>query len=227
LRFDPGPSNPAYASGDNELPVQRALARHLRVGDAFFDIGANVGFLSIIGARLVGPTGRVYAFEPVVANASCIRRNAALNGLKNIQVVQKAVGDRTGTAEFMLAAYSGGGALTTAPSPPDATVRTSVEIVSLDDLVAAGITPLPAMVKIDVEGAEMEVLQGMSGVLREHRPVVLCEVDDATQMGLDAKRAACGDFIRAFGYEVTDLEPSYSGEAWLVAHFLGVPGRGV
>ena len=65
LRIDPSTSNPDYATGANELPVQQALAQYLSPGAVFYDVGANIGFLTIIGARLVEPHGRVYAFEPV------------------------------------------------------------------------------------------------------------------------------------------------------------------
>ena len=67
----------AFATGMAERPLQSALQRELRPGATFFDIGANVGFVTLIAARLVGPSGRVVAFEPVPENVAAIRENLA------------------------------------------------------------------------------------------------------------------------------------------------------
>lgn len=223
LRFDPGPSNAAYASGDNELPVQEALRQHVRPGAVFYDVGANVGFFTVIGARLVGPRGRVYAFEPVPDNAERVRRNAALNRLENVQVLQKAAAARSGSGELVLAAYAGGAALTTAAPPPDAIGRMVVDLVRLDDLVAAGSVQAPAVVKIDVEGAELDVLEGMPLIARRDRPVIVYELDDADADGLERKRVACERWLLAHGYAIAPLADSYPGNRWLVKHFIATP----
>ena len=120
LHFDPGPSNADYASGDNELPVQQALVDHLRPGAVFYDVGANVGFLTVLGARLVGPHGAVYAFEPVASNALYVHRNAEANRFAQVQVLEKAVSNRNGRGDLNLAKYSGGAALASVEAPPDA-----------------------------------------------------------------------------------------------------------
>jgi len=223
LRFDPGASNSAYASGDNELPVQDAFATYLGRGDVFYDVGANVGFFTVLGARLVGEGGRVVAFEPVPSNADKVRRNADLNGFANITVVEKAVSDRSGHGELVVAAYSGGSALSTTTPPPDATSRLDVELVTLDEVVDSGAYPAPGFVKIDVEGTELEVLRGMSGVLARNRPIVICEIDDADREGYDAKFGPAVDFLRAAGYEIEPLDDSYVGGDWLVGHFVAIP----
>jgi FkbM family methyltransferase len=222
LTFDAGPSNPRYGVGDNEIPVQEAIVAHLRPGDVLYDVGANVGFLTVIGARHVGPTGHVYAFEPVPDNADLVRRNAERNGLSNVTVVEKAVSDTSGRGELVLAEYSGGAALSTATRPPDATTTISVELVTIDDAVSTAMPP-PALVKIDVEGAEIDVLRGMADTIRKHRPTIVCEIDDATQAAYDVKYRACVDFVLAAGYDVTPLEDSYPGGEWLVGHFVATP----
>jgi FkbM family methyltransferase len=226
LAFDPGPSNPAYGVGDNERPVQDAFAGHLHIGDVLYDIGANVGFFTVIGAKLVGPSGHVYAFEPVPGNAELVRRNAERNGFANVTVVEKAVSAESGQGELVLAEYSGGAALSTAAPPPDATVTVPVEMVTVDDCVSSGELLAPAAVKIDVEGAELEVLHGMAATIRDHGPIIICEIDDANQSGYDAKYTTCVDYVRSFGYEVKQLADSYVGGAWLVGHFVATPPAG-
>ena len=226
LRFDPGPSNQAYATGDNELPVQVAFEKHLDRGGVLYDVGANVGFFSVIGARLVGEEGSVVAFEPVGANARLVRRNAELNGFAKIDVIEKAVSDRSGTGELVIAAYSGGSALSTTAPPPDATSAVAVDLITLDEFVDAG-HPAPTLVKIDVEGTEIEVLRGMETILRRDRPVVIFEIDDASQNGYDAKLVPSVELIRAAGYDIEPLADSYAGGDWLVGHFVATPSSNV
>lgn len=220
LRFDPGPSNPQYATGDNEIPVQEALADVVGLGDVVFDIGANVGFFSIVSARLTGPTGRVIAFEPVPANADLVRRNAALNGFENISVVEKAVSDAPGRGELVLAQYSGGAALSITTAPPDAAGTIVVDVITIDGSIGAAEIPVPDVVKIDVEGVELEVLRGMDETMSRERPIVICEIDDGTQAGYERKHAACVDHLTALGYEIVQLEDSYAGGDWIVGHFV-------
>jgi FkbM family methyltransferase len=223
LRFDPGPSNSAYASGNNELPVQLAIQERLCQGDVVFDVGANVGFFTIIAARLVGESGHVYAFEPVPKNVRYVRRNTELNRQQNVTIVDKAVAGRSGRGSLVLASYSGGAALATATRPPDATATIDVELVSIDDAIEGALVPPPTLVKIDVEGAELEVLQGMVATLRRHGPTIVCEIDGGERDAFDEKHRACTDFLRSHGYEVTPLADSYPGGDWLVGHFVAVP----
>lgn len=220
LRFDPATSNPAYATGANELPVQLALAKHLSPGSVFYDVGANVGFLSVIAARLVGRDGVVYAFEPVPANAAMVRRNASANNFDNIQVIEVAVANHTGTGQLALAEYSGGAVLAEVAKPPDWAGMLQVRLSSIDDLIERdGLTP-PSFVKIDVEGAELGVLEGMDRTVARHRPVILYEIDDAEPEPLRRKHAMCEQWLAARGYRVAEVADSYPGANWLVKHYI-------
>ena len=223
LRFDPGPSNSDYASGDNELPVQEALVDHLQAGSVFYDIGANVGFLTVLGARLVGPQGTVYAFEPVPGNAAYVRQNAQANRFAQIQVFEKAVSNLSGAGELNLAKYSGGSALASVEPPPDTHGTLHVDVVTVDVLVDRdGLLP-PDVVKIDVEGAEYEVLEGMAATAERYRPVIVVEVDAAESESLRRKQAACEQWLRSRGYRVQELPDSYPDIRWLVKHIVATP----
>ena len=96
LRFNAGNSNGGYLLGTSEPDVQEALAKLLKPGMVFFDIGANVGYLTILAARLVGPSGSVVAFDPVPDHAACIRRNAAMNRFEHVSVRPEAIGGENG-----------------------------------------------------------------------------------------------------------------------------------
>jgi FkbM family methyltransferase len=219
-------ADPNFLRGTYEEPIQRAIAGNLAPGDVFCDIGANIGFFSLIAARLVGPRGQVYAFEPVPGNAAAIAEGARLNGLRTIRVFPEAVGAATGRRELQLAHHIGGAALDSVEAPPDLKGRIDVDVTSLDDAIARrGLRP-PTLVKIDVEGAEVEVLHGMRETLRQHRPRLVYEVDDATRAGLKRKARAIAEILTAAGYAPRPLPAAYPGHGWQVAHVLAEPVAG-
>lgn len=222
LQFNAANSNAQYALGTNEVPVQAALATYLRPGDVFFDVGANVGFFTVIGARLVGAQGRVVAFEPVPENAAAVRYNLALNGFEQVEVWETAVSETNGSAQLQLAHYAGGASLDVAAPPPDFKGTLAVKTVTLDALIQQQRVPVPSLVKIDVEGAELHVLRGMQNTLEQHRPIVIYEVDDGSRAAFDAKRQACGDFMQAYGYRLTPLADAYADAGWLVENVVAV-----
>jgi FkbM family methyltransferase len=163
-----------YVFGENEPEVQKTLAETLREGDVLYDIGANIGFFTLNAARLVGANGCVYAFEPVPQVAETLRANIELNAFDNVVITEAAVHSRTGVADLDLS--GGTTAAHVVQGVPSAVDLLRVETQRLDDLVAAGTLRPPTLVKIDVEGAERDVLAGMSQTVRAHRPVVICEL---------------------------------------------------
>jgi FkbM family methyltransferase len=211
-----------YAKGTNEMPIQNALAEYLKPGDTFFDIGANVGFFSLIAARLVAPSGRVFSFEPVPANAAAIRRNAALNHFSHIKVTEAAVGDSAGEIELILTRHPGGASIMPDTPSPDVTGRIRVPMVQIDALVHAGTVSVPSFVKIDVEGAEHAVLRGMEQTARAHHPIIVCELDDASIEAVQGKVAGVQELLHTWGYEVRQLDRAYATDGWPVRHLLAI-----
>ncbi len=223
LKFNPGESCPELALGTYEVPIQNIFAQHLQAGDVFYDIGANVGFFSIIAAKLVGNTGKIYAFEPGEGNANSIRHNARLNDFNQIEVIEKAVSNTSGEGQLLLAKYSGGHALTTADAPPDLAGEITIDLVSIDDLIAQNrITP-PNFVKVDVEGAELDVLKGMSETIKTYQPTIIYEVDDGDRAGYERKYRELADFLESLNYQVTQIENCYDTIDWCVGHAIATP----
>lgn len=173
-------------------PEQTALfVRHVGPGGTFLDVGAHVGFYTLLGARRVGSEGRVWAFEPDVTNARHLRRHVAINGLSNVRVEEAAVAEADGTARFGGGSGSGTGRLT---GSGDREVRT----VGLDSLCDRhGLTP--TALKIDVEGAEGAVIRGASETIRRARPVIFLSTH-----GPEAHERSVG-LLRDLGYHLAPI----------------------
>lgn len=219
----PRNADQAIRLGTYEPAIQNCIAVHLSPGGVFVDIGANVGFFSLIAARRAGPTGHVYAFEPVAGNAASIIRSCRLNDFSNVEVFAEAVGERTGRTELMLAHHIGGAMLASAGTPPDGCGSVQVDVVSLDDAIAQRALRPPDLVKVDVEGAELEVLQGMRWTLNAVRPMLIYEVDNETRIGLDRRCREIAAFLNAAGYDLCPLPASYPNKDWQVEHILARP----
>lgn len=165
----------AYFEGGAEPDVQQALHRHLRAGMTFFDIGANIGFFSLLAARLVGKEGRVVAFEADPEAAGRLREHVTRNEMSWIRVEETAVWSKGPTVRFVR----------TDPSiSPDRGLGRAVEAggeqaievtaVSLDEYAA--MHGAPDFLKCDVEGAEVEVFRGARRLLEGKRPGIVCEM---------------------------------------------------
>jgi FkbM family methyltransferase len=221
LRFCARGTAAAHALGLAEAPIQRLLAQRLRPGDAFYDLGANVGFFTLIAGRLVGPSGRVYAFEPAPTTAAFLRENVERNGFRHVEVFEHAVAATSGTAELLVAPGSLLSRLSAVEgprvtvSPEQAVERVAVPTVALDDFIATqGLRP-PTFVKIDVEGAEIEAVHGMRETLARHRPVLLCE--------LHGTGAAFAEAMQRHGYRLEVVEAAVPVAEADGLHVLAVP----
>jgi FkbM family methyltransferase len=160
--------------------------------------------------------------EAVSELAAAVRANAALNGFDHVEVVEAAASDTAGEVELMLAEHPGGATISADDTPPDLIGRRTVTCVTLDELFADRAFPAPTMVKVDVEGAEFPVLDGMAGLLATHRPTILCELDSSDASVLETKVRTFHSRMTDLGYEVRDLSPSYEGADWHVYHGLAL-----
>lgn len=166
------------ARGSLEPSVQGILATLIEPGFTVYDIGANVGFFTVLAARLAGPSGSVYAIEPAPLCAAAVASNARLNGLANVTVLERAAGRAPGRERLFVVADQSWSHLESRGRHPQATGAVDVEVVAIDDLVAAGELPPPDLVKIDVEGSELDALAGMRRTISEHRPRIVCELHE-------------------------------------------------
>jgi FkbM family methyltransferase len=165
-----------YAHGAYEGFVERELSLHLKPGSVFYDVGAHIGILSLLAARLVGTAGTVFAFEPDCGNVERIKRNASRNQLDQIHVVPCAAWCVSGRMCFERASRHSShnqGTLRTESGMGGANTI-EVDTIALDDFAASHDSP--ALIKIDVEGAEAAVLRGSERIFALTKPVLICEI---------------------------------------------------
>ena len=180
--------------GAGEPEVQEALRCYLRSGMTFYDLGANIGFFSLMAARRVGEQGRVIAFEADPEMAARLREHIARNKFYWVTVEEKAVWSEASTVLFervdpATSPDRGLGHVAAAASAN--TIQ--IEAVSLDEFARVSATA-PDFIKCDVEGAKVEVFRGAQRLLAEKRPGILCEIHSE-----ENRRALLAEFAR-FGY---------------------------
>jgi FkbM family methyltransferase len=195
----------ALAGGDYEPVTQAVLRKYLRAGDTFIDAGANEGFFTVLGSQLVGAAGKVIAIEPQSRLQEVIRRNIALNGCENAQLIQAGIASQRGSFQLSLASdmNSGGSSIyqTTRYKQPEETVRT----ITLADLLAEGAVAGCQLMKVDVEGAEYDIFLNAGEILRSGvlRNIAL-EIHEHILMkqGLDPRKVH--DFVVDCGYRLNN-----------------------
>jgi FkbM family methyltransferase len=156
-------------------PTLSELGCFLGPGQTFIDGGANIGLFTLVAARLVGRTGKVIAFEPAIEANRLLHANVALNGLDWVDIHQAALADRRGTRDFVdLGRASGFSSF--APDSPDGGKVIAVRTATLDGFVQ--LSDRVGLVKLDLEGAEVEALRGGCAFLDRGIPF-LVEVEDS------------------------------------------------
>lgn len=163
-------------TGGWDEPILEACSSLIGQGGVFYDIGANAGYYSLaIAARKPRPS-RIIAFEPLPDLATAIATSAHLNGFADFEVYRAALSSVAGTTEFYLPAHSIHASLVARADSGVKKLR--VATFTMDDLVGSGALPPPDVLKMDVEGAEMLVLDGATETLSTHLPAICYECDD-------------------------------------------------
>jgi FkbM family methyltransferase len=189
--------------GSYECEKQQAIAREVWPGAVFYDVGANVGFYSLLSSLLVG-RGKVFAFEPAPRNLPYLRSHLELNRAGNVEVLPLAISDTIGEAQFQI---EPSGLMGHLARGGNATVSTA----TLDSLVESGRIAPPNFVKMDIEGAELLALRGASRIFERCRPVLFL----ATH-GHDVERE-CRVLLASWGYEVQEIGQTTSDRNELLA----------
>lgn len=206
-----------FVYGTWEPDVVAAFRAAVQPGQVALDIGAAVGFYTLLLAKLVGPKGRVYSFEPMAESRAVLEENVRLNGLAHVTVTPKAVMDYSG--ELELHVNNDGNVLHAHLEYAEGVngVRfVSVPCLSIDDFWEDKGMPVHFM-KIDVEGAEAKVLQGARRVIEACRPNLLIELHYFDR--IEGEHPAL-QILRDWGYAIKPID-----KGKLTEHILCVPAR--
>lgn len=188
-----GSGEHGYWLGSYEMNKRLAFEKMIQPGYVVYDIGANVGYFTLLAAVLTGEKGQVYAFEPLPRNVEFLKKHISLNNLSNVEVIQAAVSDRSGEALFEFGASTAMGHLSE-------TGDLRIKLVSLDRMIANGDLITPDVIKIDVEGAEYDVLRGAKTLIETSHPILFLDTHqrDAHQNTLQ--------FLRDHKYQIKVID---------------------
>jgi FkbM family methyltransferase len=203
-----------YYFGTWEPNISRWIGATLRPGDGFVDVGANIGHYSLLAARLVGDSGRVVAIEAAQWIHATLDRHVALNGHGNIRTVQAAASDRRGTIKLYHGHAGNIGKTTTVARDGASSEVAAIPLAEIldDDEIAR-----TRIIKIDVEGAELEVLRGLAPLLpklREDVEIVM-EITPSVMPGGEAARDEIFATLTAHGFRAYVFENDYEVATYL------------
>jgi len=194
---------PGLRSGRYEPHLTSVFERYCKVGMTVVDVGANLGYYSLLAARLVGPSGRVIAFEPNSENCRLLLSSLRRGGITNVEVIPVACDRTMGWAYYSTHVGSNGGLIDNSDllAHPGVVVPT----FCLDDIVDGPV----GFLKMDVEGAEGRVVGGATKIIERDRPIITTEL--TRDMLRQVSAASVADYLGYFerlGYATTVLEPS-------------------
>ena len=188
-----GSGEHGYWLGSYEMDKRLAFEKEILPDSVIYDIGANVGFYSLLAAEMTGEKGHVYAFEPLPRNIKYLSQHVKINRYENITIFEAAVSDHEGEAYFDLGASTAMGHLSQGG-------ELKVKVICLDEMLARGEVLPPDFMKIDVEGAEFEVIQGAQNILEAYHPILFLDTHNRTAHQKTIKG------LEALGYRFTILD---------------------
>lgn len=193
----------AFWLGGYEPQMQELMARELKPGGTFYDVGANVGFYSLLSSFRVHP-GKVVAFEPIPSNVSYIFKHLEMNHVQNVRVLQMAISNEIGTANFQSEETGAMGRL-------DSAGNVQVQVSTLDTLIHSEQIPPPDYVKMDIEGLEFDALLGARDCFEKFRPTLFLATHGAE---VDAQ---CRKLLRSWNYDVREVGVQSADRGDLIA----------
>lgn len=191
--------------GTYEPGMQSALKELIKPGMIVYDVGANIGYVTLMLARLVGAKGKVFSFEALPDNVERLRQNLELNKFNNrVDVFPGAVTGGENEVRFLVHTSGAMGKAVGSAGRDEKYLREiTVAGISLDEFVFARGNPPPQAVKMDIEGGEVMALPGMKRVLGEARPLMLMELH-----GPESARAAW-EALTTAGYQLCEMKTGY------------------
>lgn len=208
-----------YVFGVWEPHLTRWLERRLRPGDVFVDVGANIGYYSLLASRLVGEEGAVVALEASPDFHRVLLKQVAINGCGNVRAVNAAISDREEMLTFILASSHNMGANSIVPYAGKAESTFEVAAQPLSDVLTPDEIARARVIKVDVEGAEGAVVRGLVPLLDRLRPDVELAIEVTPQRMLELGDSADEllDALQASGFHMYRLQNDYAASRYPAA----------
>jgi FkbM family methyltransferase len=186
------------------------LFANLGPGDVFYDVGSHIGLFTIPVAKLVGKEGQVIAFEPESQAYDKLLTHLELNGLSNVRVFKKALGDQNSQGRLFVEGRPSPSLLPRLGDTEQQSGAEEVDIVQGDWLVRTEGLPIPRAVKIDVEGYEYSVLRGLQRTLAQPQCHLLCVEIHPSFLPDGVTVHAILAFVKSLGFSRIDTPPRYT-----------------
>jgi FkbM family methyltransferase len=168
-----------YCSYKYEKEITNLVNNTLKMNDVFIDVGAHVGYYSLLAAKLVGQNGKIFSFEPNILNYKILKENICLNNFDQIKYFELGLSDFDGEAQFYINPFNDGGSSLTKFTYP-ALVLVTIKVAKLDTFLNDIRLNKIDLIKIDVEGHQMSTLRGMEHTLLNYHPKIIVEFNDET-----------------------------------------------
>jgi FkbM family methyltransferase len=198
-----------YFRGFYEFRITSLIKKILRTGDTFIDIGANIGWYTLLGAKLVGKTGQVITFEPAHHIYKHLKRNIDINSFKNIFLEKIAISDREDTVLLHTISNEniGLGSIIQSPTVLKQSLKTeTVKTARLENYLKEKSIEKIRLIKIDVEGAEMKVLEGTREILKNKLcDYLIVEVSDERLRSTNSSSNELFALLRDNGYKLSQI----------------------
>lgn len=163
-----------YYRGTYEAGTLDIIEKCLRPGDIFLDVGANIGLMSLLASTCISPAGRVYAFEPEPHTFRLLQKNISMNSIQNILTFNIGLGATKGSQEIYNNQDDNRGTSSFIKHTSEAVKAAEVPVTTLDDFIIENQIHSVRMMKVDVEGWEMEVLKGAQTLLSSPQAPIVC-----------------------------------------------------
>lgn len=204
-RHDEGVADGLRMEGSWEKAETEAFKAHLKPGMNVLDVGANVGYYALLASRLVGPQGKVAAFEPEPLNFSLLMRSLVENDCRNASAYPYAASSALGFADLHLSWPASTGSHSIVYSPIRDAVTTRVVTVALDDFLDPSFEP--DVIKMDIEGAELLALAGMTRLLGLRRLKTMFIESNAEVLRAAGRRPEdLASFLKAQGFQLQPID---------------------
>lgn len=190
--------------GEFDPAVFEPLRPVLKRGDIFLDVGANVGFYSILALDLVGAEGAIHAFEIDPRPIRCLRKTIRTGGIKNLFLHEVAVSDHDGAGHLVARTESGASSLVGEGTGPIVTMTT------LDAWRARNPAGRVRAIKLDIEGGELLALRGATEFLRREHPLIVCEIIKQFTDHAGTDQSSVFRLLESLGYKMRWVEGAWS-----------------